>query len=238
MKNVSSAQRPFLITFICCFQFVIVSLLAMLFYPGGTASDSSTNGYAFINNFFSDLGRTIAHNTQANTISAVLFFLTLTIAGTGLIIYFLMIPKFFKGSKAQRIMSLIGSFFGVLSGLSYIGIALTPANLALNAHIIFVQSAFSTFLIAVLLYIPSIFLNEHVSNAYILAYAIFAICLTAYLWLIFFGPSDPGALLLQVVGQKLIVYAAIVCMGIQAYGAYQLAGELDSADTAVPAMAD
>ena len=235
MKKVSPAQRPFLITLICCIQFVVVSFLAMLFYPGGTATDPTTSGYTFINNFFSDLGLTIAHNNDANTISAVLFFSTLTLAGIGLISYFLLVPRFFKGTQVQRWMSLVGSFFGLLSGLSYIGIAFTPANLAREPHIFFVQAAFGTFLIAVLLYIPAIFMNEHISNGYTIAYAIFALCLSAYLWLIFFGPSDSGALLIQVVGQKLIVYAAILCMAFQAYGAYQLAGE--AADVA-PALAN
>lgn len=235
MKNISPAQRPFLITLVCCLQFVIVSFLAMLFYPGGTLADPTTAGYNFINNFFSDLGLTVARNSEPNTISAILFFLTLTLAGIGLLLYFSMVPKFFNGSQIQHRMSLIGSFFGVLSGLSYMGIAFTPANLAIDAHIFFVQAAFSTFLIAVLLYIPAIFINEHISNTYTIAYALFAICLSAYLWLIFFGPSGDGALLIQVVGQKLIVYAAIICMGFQAYGAYQLAGELN---TAVPVMAD
>ena len=235
MKNVSPAQRPFLITLICCLQFVVVSFVAMLVYPGGTTTDATTSGYTFVNNFFSDLGLTVAHNGNANTISAILFFSTLTLAGIGLIVYFLFVPKFFKGTQVQRWMSLVGSFLGVLSGLSYIGIAFTPANLALEPHIFFVQAAFGTFLIAVLLYIPAIFMNTYISNGYTIAYGIFAICLSAYLWLIFFGPSGPGALLMQVVGQKLIVYAAILCMAFQAYGAYQLADEVKEV---VPAMAD
>ena len=235
MKNVSPAQRPFLITLICCVQFVLVTFVAMLLYPGGTAVDSTTTGYTFINNFFSDLGMTVAHNEQTNMFSAVLFFLSLTIAGIGLITYFVAIPNYFKVTRGQRTLSLIGSFFGVLSGLAYIGIAFTPANLALQAHIFFVQAAFGTFLVAVLFYIPAVFFNGEISNAYTVAYAIFAICLSAYLWLIFSGLSGPEALLIQVVGQKLIVYAAIICMAIQAYGAYQLATEVK---TAVPAMAD
>ena len=237
MKNISAAQRPFLFSLIGSTQFVLLTFVAMLLYPGGTLAEETTRGYTFTANFFSDLGLTIAHNREPNTLSAILFFIALTVAGLGLCVYFVATPKFFKRSPAQRALSLLGSFFGILSGLSYVGIAFTPANLAGETHLLFVQLAFSTFLVAVLCYIPAVLLNGNFANVYAAVYAIFAVCLIVYLWLLFGRPFGSGesALVINVVGQKLIVYAAIICMGIQSYGAFQLAGNMI---TAVPAMAD
>ena len=39
-----------------CIQFVVLTVIAMVFYPGGTHGDPTTKGYSFFRNFFSDLG--------------------------------------------------------------------------------------------------------------------------------------------------------------------------------------
>ena len=38
-------------------QFFVLTIIAMLVYPGGTLHDATTDAYSFLNNFFSDLGR-------------------------------------------------------------------------------------------------------------------------------------------------------------------------------------
>ena len=47
--------RIIIATGIC---FLILTGIAMLFYPGGTMTDPHVHGYAFFSNFLSDLGRT------------------------------------------------------------------------------------------------------------------------------------------------------------------------------------
>ena len=47
-------------------QFIILTFIAMIFYEGGTYIDSSTTGYLFWHNYFSDLGRTVAHSGISN----------------------------------------------------------------------------------------------------------------------------------------------------------------------------
>ena len=42
------------------FIFVLFNFFAMIFYPGGTLNDPNTTGYTFTENFFSDLGNSIA----------------------------------------------------------------------------------------------------------------------------------------------------------------------------------
>ena len=45
----------------------------MIYYPGGTIIDSTTVGYLFFYNFFSNLGEWTAKNGEPNFLSAYLF---------------------------------------------------------------------------------------------------------------------------------------------------------------------
>ena len=73
--------------------FVIFNTIAMLFYPGGTYLDSSTEGYQFFYNFFSNLGEWTARNGEINTFSASLFNSSLIIFALS---YFLFFISFLK----------------------------------------------------------------------------------------------------------------------------------------------
>lgn len=107
----------------------------------------------------------------------------------------------------------------MFSGFSYIGIAFTPADLHLEWHGNFILLAFSSFLLVVILYTIAIFLNKDYPNRYAYVYLVFAVLLAAYLWLLFLGPND---IRVQATGQKVIVYAEIICMFIQAFGAWKI----------------
>ena len=132
MKAKSLRQYIFLATMVGCIQFVLLTLIAMLFYPGGTHDDPAAPGYSFFNNFFSDLGLTVSPSGETSTVSFFLFTLSLTLAGLAIILFFLTTsPALFKNTPG-RIPSLLGSIVGVLSGLFYIGIAFTPADLHLE----------------------------------------------------------------------------------------------------------
>lgn len=220
--------RNFQITTVACGQFVVLTLVAMLVYAGGTGDDRTASGYTFLSNYFSDLGMTVAYSGRSNSLSAILFFVALSVAGFGLILYFWQAPHLMSRVPAGKTLSRIGSFFGIIAGLGYIGVALTPANLLLTPHVLFVQIAFLSFEIAALFYIFAIFADGHYPRQMAIVYIIFALALAAYLVLIF-GNFDFGdkRLTINVTGQKLIVYAAIITMLIQANGARRvLKGEL------------
>jgi hypothetical protein len=106
-------------------------------------------------------------------------------------------------------------------------VACTPANLFLGAHRQFVFTAFPAFLVVSIFYTIAIFLNRRYPNTYAAVYLLFAILLAAYVWLMFNGPKPdtPEGLVIQVTGQKIIVYAAIICMLVQSYGALRLTPE-------------
>lgn len=207
-----------------CVQFIVLSAVAMLLYPGGNYSDNSTAGYEFHRNFFSDLGRTVAHNGDSNTAAMILFIVGLSVAGLALILYFLAVPPHFTGNRTARRLSLVGSTVGVISGLGFIGIAATPANANLTVHRLFVDVAFTGFLLVVFCYSAAILKSRAYPRLYAYAYFAFAIILALYLILLFGGPEveSAGGVVIQAVGQKIVVYAGIVCVVIQSWGAYQV----------------
>lgn len=222
-------RRPFQWTVLASLQFMVLTALAMFLYPGGSQADHSSPGYSFWDNFFSDLGRTVTVVGRPNTASAVLFLLALTAAGLGLALYFLAAPRLFaqpqgRLARFRRLLAIVGSLFGTISALSFVGVAFTPANLYRGAHIWFVLAAFEAFPIAAACYALAVWLHPDYPRRYFWTYVVFALLLAGYVWLMFNGPARDSAagIRVQVVGQKAIVYATIVCMLVQSYGAQQV----------------
>ena len=123
---------------------------------------------------------------------------------------------------------------GVVSGLAYIGIAFTPANLQLGWHMRFVQLAFRSFLVVVLLYGAATWRHGQYPKRYAVGWLAFAVVLAGYVWLLIAGPSARTAqgLLIQAAGQKIIVYSSILCVWWQCRGAMQLATRMELARSA------
>lgn len=212
--------------------FFVFTVVAMLLYPGGTYFNPAASRYIFFENFFSDLGRTFAHDGQMNILAAALFFLALFLAGVGLILFFVVMPGVVQGPFINKVLSRLGSAAGIVAGLSFIGVAFTPADLYPAEHRDFVLRAFQSFFLAVLFYIPVIFLAPAYPNKYGFVFVAFAAILGGYVWLLFYGPdlTTIEGLVIQVAGQKLVVYAAIASVLIQAHGAEGVlaSGRLDS----------
>lgn len=226
-RIVSWGKRPFQLVMWGCGQFIVLTVIAMFIYPGGTKFDPGAAGYSFFNNFFSELGFTVTRGGIVNPIAAPLFFIALTSAGLGLAFYFVISLQFFWHTRLLRILSILGSIAGIVSGLAYVGIAFTPANLLPDPHRDFVLLAFRAFLPAVLFYLVAIFIHRDYPNRYAVVYLIFAGLLAAYIMLITRGPDVDTAqgLMIQATGQKIIVYAAIITISIQSWGASKLVGQ-------------
>lgn len=224
-KSPDRSERLFRWVIVGCIQFVVLTLLAMLLYGGGNVVDPAAHGYSFFTNFFSDLGFTRTRLGEPNTASAILFFVALTLAGLTLVLFFAAMPHFFRGSSLSRVLSGLGSIFGIIAGLAFVGVAFTPANLYLGPHALFVQVAFLTFFAAVLFYLAAILVTPAFPTVYAGVFAGFALLLAGYLWLLFFGPrfGSASGVHIQAAGQKIIVYAAIVSCLIVANGARRLA---------------
>ncbi len=217
----SGQPRIFRLVIAACTLFVVLTTISMLTYPGGSLANKSSQGYSFFTNFLSELGATVTPSGQTNTLSAVLFAAGLSLAGLGLAAFFLAYPRFFRQSLAGRLLSWAGSVFGLLSALGFIGVAFTPYNLNLGLHTQFVLWAFRLFPVAVTFYILAMLVDRHYPARYMLVFAAFDVLLILYLILLTRGPSaaTPQGLAIQVTGQKIIAYAAVISILIQSYGA-------------------
>lgn len=202
-------------------QFVILTVLGMALYPGGTVTAPDSPGYSFFRNFFSDLGMLHAHNGAPNPVSAALFIVALSLSGLALVLYFVTAPPLFRADRRAYWLALIGSVAGVLTGLGFVGVALAPADVALTLHVQAVLLAFRAFPLVAICFAAAILLTPGYPNRYAAAFGAFALLLIAYLWLLTTGPEagSPTGLILQAAGQKIIVYATIICMAYQASGA-------------------
>jgi len=90
-----------------------------------------------------------------------------------------------------------------------------------HVHHEIVLWAFRTFLVAVALNAVAIFRGRDYSRVFGWVFVTFGVLLTAYVLLLIVGPetSTPEGLSIQVVGQKVIVYASIVTILTEAVGA-------------------
>ncbi len=213
-------------------MFVILTLIAMLTYAGGSVDNHAARGYSFTHSFLSNLGMLTALSGETNWVSAILFFISLAAAGACLVIFFILFPRFFQVTRLQQVLSLIGSVLGVLAGISFIGIAFAPADIARPAHVQFVMWAFRLFPLAVLCYVPVMFLDKRYPKIYAWVFAVFCLMLIGYYLLMTNGPSfaSPEGLVIQVVGQKVIAYASIISIFIQSLGAYRYLGQAISVE--------
>src|SRR4030043_1591452 len=199
----------------------------MLVYPGGSVDDHTVPGYSFTHSFLSNLGMLTSLSGEQNWASACLFFISLTAAGVCLVIFFIIFPRLFQSSRLQRMLGLLGAVFGILASISFVGIAFTPADIARPAPVQFVMWAFRLFPLAVLCYVPVMFLNKLYPKRYAWVFTVFCLMLIGYYLLMTNGPSfsSPEGLVIQVVGQKVISYASILSIFIQSLGAYNFLGK-------------
>ena len=197
--------------------FVILNILAMVFYPGGNIHDPDQIGYAFTKNFFSDLGTTVSYSGAHNTVSCILFNTSLCICGFTFITLFYKVKNLFE----LKALSNLATFFGVMGGISFIGVAFTPADLLLDPHILFAHGIFRSLLIASILFTILIFKTKDFDNKYGYGFIVFGIMVLAYVLVSEFGPdprSNPTALLMQVISQKIIALWLLISIYIYSLG--------------------
>ena len=204
---------------IACMLFFVLTIAAMVFYPGGRIGDAESTGYAFFTNFFSDLGQTETHSGAANHTSLVLFCCAMGCVAFGMAAFFITFTHAFAAAPGwTRMLAGIAAVAGCISALCFLGVALTPWNLYLAAHNTVTKLAFQTFLPAVVCDIAAVIGARSVSRAFAVVFSVFALVLVAYIALIVFGPplaTAEGARI-QATGQKLIVYASVLTIFVQA----------------------
>ena len=220
MKNIDKNLWLILFPRIVLGLFIVLNIIAILSYSGGTFHNSLNPGYSFTRNFLSDLGRTVSFSGEVNFLSAQLFNMSLILSGGVFTLFYFHVWKVFS-ENGQQLLVLIGSFFGALGGLSLVGVGLTPGNLYLDLHIIFAIWLFRFFFVASLCYSWVIFRHTSFENKYALGYIVFTFSILLYILVSEIGPNpkiSPFSLTLQVVSQKIILFVFLCSIYIQTLG--------------------
>ncbi len=201
-------QHLFLIKLprVACILFILLFILAMIMYAGGTLNNPESIGYSF---------------SSENIISAIMFNLSLIICGLSFAAYFFYFTKLFNENTLINILAMVGSFAGVIGSICFIGVGLTPHNLFLDLHIVFVNWAFRFFLVTGIMLSIALYKDKRFENQFANGYLIFAIFTFLYVLVLELAP-DPKisdfALVFNVVSQKFIVFTFILSILYQTAG--------------------
>jgi len=193
-------RKACLMAFLGGIGFVIVTFIAMIFYPGG---------YTFLVDYFSSLGLFEVGGIP-NPISRALFIIACIWAGCALIFFWVLMPTLFKQTIFTKIVSSIGSIFGIISSPFLILLAIYGGDLFGFEHFITTMLFFLCFALAILVFTVGIILNKDYPRRNIsgIVSGIFSIILVLYV-LSFFGVRWYPAILGSLV-QKLMVYGLIL----------------------------
>ncbi len=208
LENLKSWKR------VCCLiavigglQYMIVTIIAMLFYP---------DGYSFTGNNFSHLGMSVTVSGKPNPISSVLFLIACVIAGAVIIPFWIVITTLFSDTKTTRYISLIGSIFGVISGPCLMGVGIFPGDRQYDAHLFVTRAFFLFFALAIVVYSLAILLERDYQNFYAFLGIGFFLVIVLHV-LRFFISIGP-------LMQKIIVYCFIIWAAIQIIKVWKVSG--------------
>lgn len=147
----------------------------------------------------------------------MLFVITLSTLGLALIAFAGTWRSYAFTKSRGAIIGTLGQVCGTISGLCFIGIACTPWNLWLDLHNLLVLGAFSLLLMFVVSIVALLVLNRSF-GAVLVGNLVYLAILGAYVCLIFFGPNlrTVHGHAVQIAGQKLVVYASMSNLLVQA----------------------
>ena len=206
---------------IAALLFILLQLLGMKVYPGGTMYDASSQGYSFSKNFFSDMGAYAARNGDPNYFSMILFAMSLTIVGITFISYYLLLPRLLGRDRINYILAWAGTLFAIGGSVCMIGTGFTPSDVVFAPHVFFANNIFHCFLVTALLYTIVIFRSDGLRKRYAIGYAMFFLSIFIYVMILQYGPSansGESALIFQVLSQKGIVFVFCFSVVHQTFG--------------------
>ena len=195
-------------------QFLLFSVVAMAFYPGGNHVEHRTERYELFSNTFSELGRVRTYTGEPKPISRHIFSTSVSVAGIGVLLFLLGLSFHIRRAgihRERKSLLVVALLFGVLTAGGFELIALSPADTAFELHFVGVYSAFTGFLPTALCFGQLLRRGNGADREASRVLFAFSLLLVAYVVLIYFGPTvqTPEGHEIQVVAQKTIVYAGI-----------------------------
>ena len=233
-KNGKDWRRwSYILLMLSVIEFLILSSIAMYFYPGGTNADNNTSGYDFFLNYYSDLGRFRAFNGERNQVSFWLFNISIIVFGISSAVYFVALREFFQDSIKEQKYSKLGTMMGVVSGCCLSCVGFLPDDILHDPHIYFTVSGFVLAFFTALAYIAAISFSERVPKKMALVFKIFVVIFVVYfvvlavefiISLSYEGDTraNPLGLAMIATGQKSLVYSWLGCFFLLGYHSLKL----------------
>ncbi len=216
--NPPAVRRRAMLLVLSAGSFVALTITAMLVYDGGSIFDSHSRHYLFFGNFFSDLGTTVTYSGRTNTVARTLFVIALASLGLA---FAWSAPAWRAWAVHKRALpaAAISQVVAVLCGLGFVGAAVTPQNSERDTHVLLVQVAF-TLLLVFVANLVIVQARNGSARSWLGLNIGLLVLLAAYVAIVAVGPSltTLTVLRMQIAAQKIIVYAAIVNMSLQAWG--------------------
>ena len=222
MKN---KNKLFIVPAVAPLVFIICTFICMSIYSGGTKFNNAAKGYTFLDNFFSDLGRTVAWSGEKNYLSSAIFCFACSFVAINLVLYFTLTMSYFHKTNSTYIYVKIGAISGIISAMHFLGVGLTPGDLLRDLHYYCVFVAFGAIIVTGACYVPVVYNNNGLDNIYGHALVVFLVATTIYFLIISIGPglNTSEGFHFQVVSQKIIIYIMMLNMSLQAYAMYRFA---------------
>ena len=194
---------------------------AMWRYPGGTALDHATTGYAFAHNFLSDLGMTVAYNGQPNMLGASCFVIALVVMviASGSALWQLV--RWYAESPAARGFARAAAAMGFIACAAFVGVAATPENSAMPMHVSFTLFAFRVIPFAALSLAVATWLAKSLPRRIAAVWLALAVVLFAYVAFLAWSPPERtnDVLMLQVLAQKVVSCVTVAALAFQCWAA-------------------
>ncbi|NHJ47476.1 MAG: hypothetical protein FK733_06800 [Asgard group archaeon] len=205
-----------------CFLAVLFFGLSIHFYPGGSYRDHTRDGFFFMGNTISDLGRIIAVNGEPNPISRTFYILGLTTVSFFTFGFYLKMISIFKDKKIIKWVSLVGSIFGFIQSIAYFIIPFVSVDVNFVAHnkMIFIAAPF--LFATIFVYIFVFFLGKKLPKINVYSFLGLAISAVALATAITVGAIKGGPIneIIRRSGHTLFIFISTFVNGLQFIGLY------------------
>ena len=192
--------------------FIFLVIMGAMSYEGGHRLDLNSEGYSFSNNYLSDLGRIKTVAGMDNSIPFYCFNSALIILSVVFSFYFLFLPSVYDESIEIQNIARVGSVFGFLASICFAGVAYTPADLFIDAHIFFADWLFRLMNLTIVFYAITYIMMKKNYFIFSFIFGIVALVVTAHIILSDFGLArlfnEPHTI--RVLSQKAATIALII----------------------------
>ena len=214
--------------------YVVAVVIAILLYPGGNHIELDQVGYSLHKNFLSELG---FHKTMSGDLNFFSSFFWNTAMYMLLLqgIAFLFIPSLFRENRYSFAFACLGTLFMFAACICFVGVALTPGDIFIDAHIFTTTTAFNLYTVSIFFYVLA-FISSSLSNYYTSGAILLLIAVSVYsYYLSGYQPIDAikdrelylevytmDLLIFNVVLQKVIISLMIITIITFSFGLNKL----------------